>query len=139
QAGILHHLQTVEMPWVVTNARMVWRGVRIDAASCRRVEEACQRHLDALQPQLEALGVPNVRSHHQLEHFFAREGLLDLFRRAGKVSFDKELLDEFRERHPAIPLIRAARRAVVPTSRASVACSDRSSCPTRGAAWARWT
>jgi DNA polymerase-1 len=110
QAGILHHLQTVEMPWVVTNARMVWRGVRIDADSCRRVEEACQRHLHALQPQLAALGVPNVRSHQQLEQFFAREGLLDLFRRDGKISFDKGLLDEFRDRHPAIPLIRAARR-----------------------------
>ena len=36
QGGILYHLQAVEMPWVATNARMVWRGVRIDQALCRR-------------------------------------------------------------------------------------------------------
>jgi DNA polymerase-1 len=108
--GILHHLQTVEMPWVVTNARMVWNGARVDAEKCRSAREACERHLVRLRPRLEGIGVPNVRSHKQLESFFAKAGLLELFRRDGKVSFDKNLLADFADRHPAIPLIRAARR-----------------------------
>ena len=53
--------------------------------------------------------MPNVRSHPQLSRFFERLGLLDLFKRDGKVSFDKDLLKDFSDRHPAIPLIRAAR------------------------------
>jgi DNA polymerase-1 len=110
RSGILHHLQTVEMPWVVTNARMVWQGVRVDAQKCRAAREACERHLARLQPELDAKGIPSVRSHKQLEAFFAKEGLLELFRRDGKVTFDKNQLADFADRHPAIPLIRAARR-----------------------------
>ena len=109
QAGLLYHLQTVEMPWVPTNARMVWRGVRIDQALCRRAAEACDDHLARLDARLAEYGVPNVRSHPQLSRFFERLGLLDLFKRDGKVSFDKDLLKDFSDRHPAIPLIRAAR------------------------------
>jgi DNA polymerase-1 len=109
-AGVLGHLVTVEMPWVVTNARMVWHGVRFDSNKCRRAVDACQAHLDSLRPRLEALGVPNVRSHQQLEAFFKAEGLLELFRHGDKISFDKGRLAEFQDRHPAIPLIRAARR-----------------------------
>src|SRR6516164_8167829 len=110
RSGILNHLQTVEMPWVVTNARMVWQGVKVDAQKCRVSREACERHLARLQPELAAMGIPNVRSHKQLQAFFAKEGLLESFRRDGKVTFDKNQLADFADRHPAIPLIRAARR-----------------------------
>jgi DNA polymerase-1 len=109
EGGLLKHLVTVEMPWVVTNARMVWNGVLVDPEKCRVASEACRRHLGRLEPQLEGLGLPNVRSHSQLKEFFARIGLLHLFRRDGKISFDKRPLTEFRHKHPAIPLIRAAR------------------------------
>jgi DNA polymerase-1 len=110
QAGLLHHLLTIEMPWVVTNARMAWHGVRVDPEKCRLASEACDHHLADLRPRLEALGIPNVRSHKQLKTFFAREGLLHLFRRNGRVSFDKNQLAALQDRHPAIALIRAARR-----------------------------
>lgn len=110
RTGILSHLQVVEMPWVATNARMVWRGVRIDQQLCRRAAEACDGHLTRLSTKLAEYGVPNVRSHPQLTKFFERLNLLDLFKRDGKVSFDKDLLADFADRHPAIPLIRAARR-----------------------------
>jgi DNA polymerase-1 len=109
-AGILNHLVTVEMLWVETNARMMWRGVRVDTELCRRVNEACQRHLAVLEPQLAAHGISNVLSHRQLEAFCAQHGLLDVFRRNGKLSFDRHLLADFQHLHPALPLIRAARR-----------------------------
>jgi DNA polymerase-1 len=108
--GLLHHLVTVEMPWTVTNARIVWNGVRVDAGAARRVLEACDRHATALRPQLAELGVTKPRSHHQLDRLFLRLGLIELFRRGGKLSFSREHLDEFHHHHPAIALVRAARR-----------------------------
>jgi DNA polymerase-1 len=112
RAGVLQHLTTVEMPWALTNARMAWHGVRVDADRCQQVREACARHLAGLGPQLAAHGVLNVRSFPQLRAFFGRVGLLELFRRDGKLSFDKEALADFEHRHPAIPLIRAAKKVL---------------------------
>lgn len=110
RAGLLHHLVTVELPWTATNARIVWNGVRVDAGAARRVREACDRHAAALGPQLADLGVTKPRSHAQLQRLFGRLGLIELFRRGGKVSFNREHLDEFHDHHPAIALVRAARR-----------------------------
>jgi DNA polymerase-1 len=112
QSGILQHLTTVEMPWVSTNARMAWHGVRVDGERCRQVRAACAQHLQELAPRLAAHGVRNVRSHPQLKQFFESVGLLELFCRDGKLSFAKESLDDFADRHPAIPLIRAAKRVL---------------------------
>ena len=110
RGGLLHHLVTVEMPWTATNSRIVWNGVRVDADRARRVREACDRHAAALGPRLAALGVTKPRSHPQLRKLFGSLGLIELFRRGGKLSFDREHLDEFRDHHPVIALVRAARR-----------------------------
>jgi DNA polymerase-1 len=111
-AGALQHLTTVEMPWAVTAARMAWRGVRVDGDLCRRASEACDRHLEALRPDLAAHGITNVRSPAQLTAFFGRHGLLELFREGGGHSFDKKRLEAALGHHPAVPLIRAARRVL---------------------------
>jgi DNA polymerase-1 len=110
RAGVLRHLETVEMPWAITNARMVWTGVRLDRAACRRVRDACAGHLAWLEPQLAAHGVGNVQSHSDLVAFFRRIGQLELFWRRGGYHFDKEALERFEHVHPAVPLIRAAKR-----------------------------
>jgi hypothetical protein len=98
------------MPWVLTNARMAWRGVRVDPEQCRQVRGACVVHVDALGPQLREHGIGNVRSHPQLKACFQRVGLLELFWRDGRQPFDKEALADFADFHPAIPLIRAAEK-----------------------------
>jgi DNA polymerase-1 len=110
QAGLLHHLVTVEMPWVATNARMGWRGVRVDREKARRVAAACERHMARLGPELAAAGVTNVKSHPQLLDYFRRQGLLPHFRSGRGYTFAKRRLEEVQDRHPAIALIRAARR-----------------------------
>jgi DNA polymerase-1 len=111
QAGILLHLDTIEMPWTRTNARISWHGLRIDPQGRGQVLEACQRHLPGLESQLAAYGVTNICSQTQIKAFLAKVGLLELFRRHGKYSFDKDQLRRFQDRHPALPLLRAARRA----------------------------
>jgi DNA polymerase-1 len=110
QGGLLSHLATVEMPWTVTNARIVWNGFRVDPDRAREVRGACERHAAVLGPQLAALGVTKPRSHRQLQELFGKLGLIELFRRGGRLSFDREHLDEFQAHHPAIALVRAARR-----------------------------
>jgi DNA polymerase-1 len=110
QAGILQHLTTVEMPWVITNARMVRRGVRQNSELCHRVEQTASIHKQKLQADLANQGIANARSHLQLEAFFETRGLLHLFQRNGKISFDKNMLQEFNDHHPVIPMLLSNRK-----------------------------
>ena len=110
-AGANHRLESIEMPWVRTNARIEWNGLRLDADRVRAVSEARERHLKVLEARLEReYGIKNFRSHTQLYRFFDESGLLDLFRKKGTYSFDRKNLKLFRERHSAISLLYAARR-----------------------------
>jgi DNA polymerase-1 len=111
-AGCLDHLTTVEMPWAVTNAGMVWDGVRLDAARCRALQECCRGHVVKLSAELAELGVGNVNSHKQLLTFFRGLGLLDAFRVGGKYTCDDDHLEAVEHRHPAIPAIRELRKVL---------------------------
>jgi DNA polymerase I len=108
--GVLNHLLTVEMPWVETNARMIWNGVRVDKEKRARAIQACRDNLPALTAQLGELGLDNPHSNQQLQEFFGRRGLLDAFRRKGGYSFDKDQMKRVMHLDTSIPLIRSARR-----------------------------
>lgn len=112
QHGLLHHCETVEMYWVVTNARIEWAGVRVDTG---RRDEAIAKisvHLKNLDKHLSSeYGIQNTQSHKQLAEFFRGCGLLNNFLQGGKVSFNKEILKKNASLHPVITLLRAARRA----------------------------
>ena len=69
-------------------------------------------HLEELEKHLAAeYGIENTQSHKQLTDFFQGCGLLHKFLQGGKVSFDKKVLKRNAGLHPAIALLRAARRA----------------------------
>lgn len=112
QHGLLRHCETVEMDWVKTNARLEWAGVRIDE---RKRDEAIARisvQLEKLEKHLAAeYGIQKTQSHTQLVAFFKECGLLHRFQQGGKVSFDKKVLKKNASLHPAIALLRSARRA----------------------------
>jgi DNA polymerase-1 len=112
QHGLLRHCETVEMDWVITNARIEWTGVRVDE---RKRDEAIARisvHLERVEKHLAAeYGIRNTQSHKQLAEFFQGCGLLHKFLQGGKVSFDKKVLKKNAGLHPAIALLRSARRA----------------------------
>jgi len=110
RSGILHHLMTVEMPWVMTSAQMEWAGVRVDQNRQEQVMQACERHQDTLAATLKGHGIHNARSHKQLKIFFEQEGLIHLFRKGSKISFDKDRLKRLESVHPAIPPLLASRR-----------------------------
>jgi DNA polymerase-1 len=77
----LDHLRVVEMPWVVTNAGMIWDGVRIDPDLCNAVTAACVRHEADLTERLKKFPIGNVNSGPALEKFFRSIGLIDAFRK----------------------------------------------------------
>ena len=112
QSGLLHHCQTVEMTWGITNARIEWNGVRVDE---ERRDEAISRigvHKARLEEHLDAqYGIKNSRSHKQLREYFQTCGLLNRFTENGKVTFNKNILKQNAALHPAIALLRAGRRS----------------------------
>jgi DNA polymerase-1 len=106
----LNHLHRVEMDWSVTNARMVWEGIRVDPDLCSRLREACARHEDRLIAELVEMGLGNPNSHPDLKEFFRSVGLLDAFREGGSYSFDDDHLEAVEDRHAVVPLIRSFRK-----------------------------
>jgi len=108
--GCLNHLIEVEMPWVVTNGRMAFDGVRIDAEKCQAVLAACVPHQERLGAELRSMGLENANSHPQMERFFGGLQLLEPFRVRGGYSFSDDLLGEAENLHPAIPMIRLVRK-----------------------------
>jgi DNA polymerase I len=106
----LNHLQQVEMDWTVTNARIIWDGVRADPALCEQLRQACERHIGGLSAQLTEQGLGNVNSHTQLKEFFRTIGLLDAFRAGAKYTFDDDHLEAVEDHHVAVPLIRTLRK-----------------------------
>ena len=108
--GCLAHLLEVEMPWVQTNARMVYDGVRVDPEKCGALLAACKRHQERIGAELRDMGLGNVNSHPQMVEFFRGLGLLDLFRVRGGYSFADERLEEVENRHPAMARVRLLRK-----------------------------
>ncbi|HHX8482695.1 TPA: DNA polymerase [Vibrio diabolicus] len=103
--GCYHHLITVEMPWVTTNAAMEWHGVSVDREKCNAVLNASTPKLETLRSQLAQMGLDNPNSHQQKETFFRQLNLLDHFNKGGKYSFKLQLLKDLAHIHPAIGLL----------------------------------
>jgi DNA polymerase-1 len=108
--GTLSHLITVEMPWTVTNARIIWDGVRVDPGRCEKLRVACVRHSERLSRELAADGLDNVNSPPQVFDYFSRLGLLGAFRTGSKHSFDDKHLEAVEECYPAARRVRLLRR-----------------------------
>ena len=98
------------MPWAITNAAMIWDGVRIDPVQLERLGQACRRHDVTLTERLAELGVGNVNSHPDMLEYFRTIGLLEAFREGHSYTFDDDHLKAVEDRHDAIPLIRALRK-----------------------------
>jgi DNA polymerase-1 len=110
EQGCLSHLIEVEMPWTITNARMVWDGVKLDGDLCGKLLEACGHHQQRLGKELGEMGLHNANSHPQLKTFFEAAGLLYAFRTGNGYSFDDDHLEPAENLHPAIPKMRLLRK-----------------------------
>jgi DNA polymerase-1 len=110
ERGCLGHLVEIEMPWTVTNARMVWDGVRLDGEQCGKLLAACDRHQQRLGQELGELGLANVDSYSQVKDFFEAAGLLHAFRTGDGHSFDDDHLEAAAGLHPVVSKIRLLRK-----------------------------
>jgi DNA polymerase I len=112
QNGLLHHCTTVEMPWVTTNARMEWNGVRVDQTKRDEAIYRISEHKKQLEKHIaDKYDIQNIQSGKQLKEFFHSHRLLSKFQQDGKISFDKDMLIKNAKIHPVISLLRVARRA----------------------------
>ncbi len=112
QNGLLRHCETVEMAWVITNARIEWAGVRVDEMKRKETISKISVHQERLEKNLASeYGIGNSQSHKQLAEFFRSCGLLHKFLKGGKVCFEKTILKKNAGLHPAIALLRMVRRA----------------------------
>ena len=104
-AGLLRHLETIEMPWVPVVAAMCWEGVRIDVDLIDRTFRAVPARVGVIEGELTKLGLDNYRSHPQKVEYFRRHGCLDAFRQGGNYTFNQEKLKDLTYLDPAVPLM----------------------------------
>lgn len=111
QRNLLNHCVSYEMPWTVTNAGMIWHGVKVDRARAAWQKERCQDCLAKVEGKInDRYGISNPRSSKQLNQYFASKGILKYFKNRGKYCFDKDMLELHIEKDPAIPFLAVARR-----------------------------
>ncbi len=110
-SGRLHHLTAVEMPWVVTNARMVWTGIRVAPLRREATRALAERTRSQLGATLRARGLNDPGNDIELEGFFSQIGVLQYFASGIGYRFDKAALERAAALHPAVRLIHHWRRA----------------------------
>lgn len=101
RTNTLDHLKDVEMPWTVTNARVIFDGVYACPDRLAHVEAACRQNSARLREELRALGVNNPNSPADVRDFMEIKGLLQYFRDADGYSFDDKHLAKVENLEPA--------------------------------------
>jgi len=102
QLGVLHHLIKIEMPFITTAARIEWTGVGFNQERYDTVKDECKKAIKKLKKRIAKHGIGNPLSHKELQQFFRRTGLLNLFSLHGQYSFEKEQLKRNIGAHPVI-------------------------------------
>lgn len=101
--GLLHALITIEMPWVITTAKLMWQGVKIDPSKIPLIQQKGNACLQRIGASLKQQGLNNPNSPPQVKAFFENHGLLQYFSsKDGKYSFDKQNLAKAAENNPLI-------------------------------------
>ncbi|MFH2064727.1 MAG: DNA polymerase [Pseudomonadota bacterium] len=110
QTGILHHLKSIEMPWVKTNARMEWDGIKIDYQKGKEIIRQCDTYIKTIKEKLLPYGISDHKNETQIRKAFNKAGCLLFFRHGTEYTFTKEQLKKHKNKHPSIPLILALSR-----------------------------
>lgn len=111
-AGLQRHLESVEFPFAVVNARMEWNGVQIDRERLQRVREGLRGVVDRLASRLRELGVDPPGDEVAFRRALAAAAVDGLFVRDGAFSTSDGRLKDLEHVHPAVRLFRLHRRYV---------------------------
>jgi DNA polymerase I-like protein with 3'-5' exonuclease and polymerase domains len=77
--GLQHHLETVEFPFVVANARIEWNGVHVDAERLDLLREATSNAANHFAAKLQSAGVNPPGSADSFLAVMRRAGLAEHF------------------------------------------------------------
>ena len=102
QSGILHHLITIEMPFITTVAKMEWNGVGFDQERYDIIADTYRTSIKKLEKKIAKHGIGNPRSHKVLQRFFKSAGIINKFAHGVKYSFEKEQLERNLDTHPVV-------------------------------------
>lgn len=106
----LDHFLRIEMPWVITDARMEWNGIRVDRMKAAEVLAGCSMHWPAWEAALRRFSIADVNSHQELVRHFQSLKLLSYFEKGEGYAFSQSALKEYKALHPSIDIIRKARQ-----------------------------
>ena len=109
-AGIDGHLRTVEFPFAIANARIEWRGVYISSEKRDQLREAATRATKHHAKELREFGIDPPGSINKFLRVMADAGLTENFRRDGKLTTKKKVLEELENLHQAIRPFRLCRQ-----------------------------
>ena len=110
EAGLDHHLRTVEFPFAVANASMEWRGVHVNPDRRETLRRAATNAAEHFAEELRKYGIDPPGSVSKFLKAVEAAGLKKHFRRDGKPSTKKELLEELEDLHPAVRPFRLQRQ-----------------------------
>jgi DNA polymerase I-like protein with 3'-5' exonuclease and polymerase domains len=108
--GLAPHLAAVEWPLIGTVARMERAGLPVSTAQMAEYRALCVRIVELLAGRLAGHGITPGSAKSFLE-VMGRVGLLEHFRRKGKLTTNRQVLREAeaKELHPAVRLFRLHR------------------------------
>lgn len=103
--GTLQHLITVEMPWVITNARIEWHGVRVDLSQGPAILRLCQKQLADTDTKIATYGIIDPEDQGQRHSSFKTLGIHEHFLRYGHFVADANQLKDHRNLHPLVNML----------------------------------
>lgn len=106
----LDHFSRIEMPWVVTNARMEWNGIRVDRMKAAEILAGSSVHWPVWEGALQKFSIVDVSSPQELVRHFRSLKLLSYFEKGGGYAFSQSALKEYKALHPSVDIIRKARQ-----------------------------
>ena len=111
--GLDHHLQTVEFPFIVANARIEWNGVHVDRERCSRLREAAGIATREAAETLAANGIDVPTDVTAFKRVMHRAGLGSYFPMAAALEDDAlEAAEGLHEAVGALQLYRKSRQIV---------------------------
>lgn len=110
QSGLSQHLQTVEFPYAIANARMTWDGVPISWPTICELRLGLDQAISYHRDFLIDAGLSNAHSPTQVIEYLQSRGLGHKIIRDGKPSSKDEVLEQIETLDPAITHIRRFRK-----------------------------
>ena len=107
--AINHHLQTIELPFAIANARIEWNGAHVALEAMEKLRVGCLKAADFYGHRLMEAGMTNPGSSKQFLNLMAKHDLLKHFTvktKGGEPATKKSVLETLEHLHPTVAAYR---------------------------------